>query len=295
MNTRFKGKVCVLLGADNPIGLQLVEQFAKAGARLVLSGEHKLSLDSGVSEAMRYGGEAIAAPIDASLKSDYEGILVQTLHAFGRVDYLVLNTGLNNFAPPFMDWSNFSSSERLFNRHVLMPIYGMQLCIPHLTKTAGCIVNISLSNIPIDPQPVSAALEAFISRVGLEFKTSGVKIRCLTVDVQNYSSKTPAIKPAALTNSANSNGRSLHLIKHHIYQQSRLSAASRNTERAGGVDAQYVAQATFNALSSGRATSLQIGAGWATSFRRFCSQLYPGWLINLLYCRCRRGNAKKMQ
>eukprot|EP00471_Norrisiella_sphaerica_P004675 CAMPEP_0184487562 /NCGR_PEP_ID=MMETSP0113_2-20130426/10194_1 /TAXON_ID=91329 /ORGANISM="Norrisiella sphaerica, Strain BC52" /LENGTH=102 /DNA_ID=CAMNT_0026869917 /DNA_START=218 /DNA_END=523 /DNA_ORIENTATION=+ len=99
----FKGKVFVILGADSALGIEVIRALAPAEARIVASGEHQLSLDACVSEAMRHGSEAISVPLDMCSREDYEALLIQAVHAYGRIDYLILNTG-STFAPAFSDW-----------------------------------------------------------------------------------------------------------------------------------------------------------------------------------------------
>eukprot|EP00465_Bigelowiella_longifila_P015128 CAMPEP_0185269138 /NCGR_PEP_ID=MMETSP1359-20130426/38950_1 /TAXON_ID=552665 /ORGANISM="Bigelowiella longifila, Strain CCMP242" /LENGTH=200 /DNA_ID=CAMNT_0027860169 /DNA_START=213 /DNA_END=815 /DNA_ORIENTATION=+ len=136
---------------------------------------------------MRYGSEAISVPLDILKKKDYEAMLSQALQAYGRVDYLILNTG-KDFSPPFMEWSGLSTAQRLFTRYLTMPVYAIQLCLPHLILSSGCIMNFSCSN-GNESQPCSAALQAFLDKVEEEFRSSGSRVHVLNVPVGNYDSK----------------------------------------------------------------------------------------------------------
>jgi len=179
----------VVLGADSVLGMEVITSVAPWEARIVAVGEHKQSLDACVSEAMRYGSEAISVPLDMVKKKDYEAMLSQALQAYGRVDYLVLNTG-KDFAPPFMEWSGLSTAQRLFTRYLTMPVYAIQLCLPYLTRNSGCIMNFSCSN-ENEPQPCSATLEAFLDKIDEEFRSSGSRVHVLNVPVGKYDSKRP--------------------------------------------------------------------------------------------------------
>jgi len=112
----------VVLGADSVLGMEVITSVAPWEARIVAVGEHKQSLDACVSEAMRYGSEAISVPLDMVKKKDYEAMLSQALQAYGRVDYLVLNTG-KDFAPPFMEWSGLSTAQRLPKTTVILDFF----------------------------------------------------------------------------------------------------------------------------------------------------------------------------
>eukprot|EP00470_Lotharella_oceanica_P015475 CAMPEP_0170189032 /NCGR_PEP_ID=MMETSP0040_2-20121228/45842_1 /TAXON_ID=641309 /ORGANISM="Lotharella oceanica, Strain CCMP622" /LENGTH=225 /DNA_ID=CAMNT_0010436485 /DNA_START=94 /DNA_END=775 /DNA_ORIENTATION=- len=143
-----------------------------SGARLVLGGEKRLRLDASVSEAMRLGGEAISAPMDMTKKEDYENLILQALAAYRNIDYLILNTDPStSFCPLFADWNGFTSIDRVLSRHLTLPVYAVQLCLPHLMKRSGCIMAFSHSSSN-DPHPCTNALEGFLKGLQDEFQAS---------------------------------------------------------------------------------------------------------------------------
>ncbi len=92
---RLTGKVAVVTGAGTGIGAAIALQFAKEGAKVVVDyvGKAELAQDT-LNSIKAAGGTAMGVDADISLPDDVNGLVQQTVNAYGRLDILVNNAGI---------------------------------------------------------------------------------------------------------------------------------------------------------------------------------------------------------
>jgi NAD(P)-dependent dehydrogenase (short-subunit alcohol dehydrogenase family) len=92
------GKVAWITGGGSGIGLAGALEFAKAGARVVVSGRDAAKLDAALAQATAQGapaGRISAAPLDVSDKAAVARVASAIEAGFGRIDILVNSAGVN--------------------------------------------------------------------------------------------------------------------------------------------------------------------------------------------------------
>src|SRR5512145_1748342 len=101
MNTKkLNGKVAVVTGASKGIGASIAKHLAAEGASVVVNyATSRTGADKVVNEITNNGGKAIAVQADMAKKPDIERLFAETKKAFGRLDVLVNNAGIYEFAP----------------------------------------------------------------------------------------------------------------------------------------------------------------------------------------------------
>jgi NAD(P)-dependent dehydrogenase (short-subunit alcohol dehydrogenase family) len=95
----FGDRVAIVTGAGKGIGQGIAIALAKAGAHLVLAGRHEETLESTANECARFAGRTIVVPTDVRKVGDVAGLVDQTVAAFGKLDILVNNSGVNRRGP----------------------------------------------------------------------------------------------------------------------------------------------------------------------------------------------------
>jgi 3-oxoacyl-[acyl-carrier protein] reductase len=92
------GKMAVVTGAAQGIGLELVRSFAREGAGVAIA-------DIAIGEAEKVSAEiseggmwSIAVACDVTSESDMEGLIRRTVSELGRVDIMVNNAGITRDA-----------------------------------------------------------------------------------------------------------------------------------------------------------------------------------------------------
>jgi NAD(P)-dependent dehydrogenase (short-subunit alcohol dehydrogenase family) len=111
----FDGQVVIVTGAGAGLGRSHALQFAARGAKVVVndfggardgSGGSTAAADAVVAEIEAAGGEAIANGADVSDYAAVEGMVLQTMEKWGRIDVLIANAGIlldRSFAKMEMD------------------------------------------------------------------------------------------------------------------------------------------------------------------------------------------------
>jgi 3-oxoacyl-[acyl-carrier protein] reductase len=90
----IKGKVVVITGGAQGIGLSIAEHFATRGARLVLGDIKQEELDAAVAKLKGMGAEAHGVVCNVSKEADAENLMKQAVEKCGRIDVAVLNAGI---------------------------------------------------------------------------------------------------------------------------------------------------------------------------------------------------------
>jgi len=91
----LSGKVAVVTGSSRGIGRAMAEQFADAGAKVVISARNLEPCQEVVAAIKEKGGEATAITCRISDKSQCENLIAKANEAYGRVDIMVCNAAIN--------------------------------------------------------------------------------------------------------------------------------------------------------------------------------------------------------
>ena len=90
---RLKGKIALITGGANGIGLATATRFAKEGAKVVLWDVSDNGNDV-VNELKKAGHEAIFKKISVTSDSDVQKGVAEIVKLFGRIDILINNAGI---------------------------------------------------------------------------------------------------------------------------------------------------------------------------------------------------------
>jgi 3-oxoacyl-[acyl-carrier protein] reductase len=142
MSQKLTGKVAVVTGASKGIGAAIARQLAAEGAAVVVNyASSKEGADRVVGEITGNGGKAIAVGADVSKPGDIQRLFAEAKKAFGRLDVLVNNAGIYEFAP--LGEVTKEHFHKLFDLNVLGLILASQEAARHFGPGGGSIVNIS--------------------------------------------------------------------------------------------------------------------------------------------------------
>ncbi|GAB0119008.1 SDR family oxidoreductase [Acidisoma sp. 7E03] len=100
MECRLDGQVALVTGASSGIGYACAEALAEAGAAVVINyHSHGEPAEELARQIEGRGGRAIAVGADVSKEDDVHRLFDATLSAFGALDILVANSGMQKDAP----------------------------------------------------------------------------------------------------------------------------------------------------------------------------------------------------
>lgn len=89
------GKVAIVTGGNGGIGLGMARGLARAGASVVIAGRNQAKSESAAREIEALGAKALAVAVDVTDKNAVAGMVEATMKAFGRLDILINNAGIN--------------------------------------------------------------------------------------------------------------------------------------------------------------------------------------------------------
>ena len=163
---RLKGKVAVVTGASKGIGAAIAEHLAAEGASVVVNyAASKAGADAIVRRINDKGGTAVAVQADVSRPDDIKRLFAQAKAAYGRLDVLVNNAGIYEFAP--LDAVTPEHFHKQFNLNVLGLLLVTQEAVKLMGPAGGSIINVSsiAGPMPVENASVYSATKAAVDAV----------------------------------------------------------------------------------------------------------------------------------
>jgi 3-oxoacyl-[acyl-carrier protein] reductase len=155
---RLTDKVAVFTGASKGIGAGIAKSMAAEGAAVVVNyASSKEDADRVVAEITEQGGKAVALQGDVSKAADVQRLFAQTKQAFGKLDVLVNNAGVYQFAA--LGEITEDQFHRLFNTNVLGLLLATQEAAKQFGPEGGSVINIGSTASSITP-PTTAVYSA---------------------------------------------------------------------------------------------------------------------------------------
>jgi len=154
---KLTNKVAVVTGASKGIGASVAEHLAAEGASVVVNyASSRAGADAVVARIKSNGGKAIAVQGNLNEEKDIERLFSETRKAFGKVNILVNNAGMYEFAPI----ENVTREH--IQKHLDLNVTGVLLATREAVKLmgeGGSIINIGSIVGPM-PQPTASVYSA---------------------------------------------------------------------------------------------------------------------------------------
>jgi len=138
---KLDGKVAVITGGNSGIGLATAIEFAREGAKVVISGRDVKTLETA---AKQIGGEVLTVVSDVSRLTDIDKLISAVTQKYGRIDVLYVNAGVAKFAP--LESFTEAQFDEMVNINFKGAFFTVQKALPLLKKGASVIFTTSAAN-----------------------------------------------------------------------------------------------------------------------------------------------------
>jgi len=164
--SKLTGKTAVVTGASKGIGASIAEHLAAEGASVVVNyATSKSGADAVVERIKSKGGKAIAVQGDVSKPDDIAKLFAETKKAYGKLDILINNAGVYEFAP--LAAITPEHFHKQFNLNVLGLLLTTQEAVKLIGEDGGSIINVSsiVGPMPVPTASVYSATKAAVDAI----------------------------------------------------------------------------------------------------------------------------------
>jgi NAD(P)-dependent dehydrogenase (short-subunit alcohol dehydrogenase family) len=183
---RLDGQVAIVTGGSRGIGAAVALQFAREGARVVISaGQDRRALQLVEAQIGALGGECIAALADVARRGDFDGLVQTVLAQWGRIDVLVNNAGILHLG------AIETISEERWDETIAVHLKGTFNCtqavIPVMKQQhKGKIINVAAPSAlrgsfgVADYAAAKGGIIAFTKNAASELKPDNIQVNCIS-------------------------------------------------------------------------------------------------------------------
>ena len=139
---KLQGKVAVIAGGTEGIGLATAQLFVKEGAYVFITGRRQKELDEAVNAI---GSNVTGVRGDVAKLGDLDRLYETVGKVKGRIDIIFANAGVGEFVP----FGKVSEEhfDKLFNINVRGTLFTVQKALPLLNDGSSIILNGSVASV----------------------------------------------------------------------------------------------------------------------------------------------------
>ena len=135
-----------MTGSTRGIGLAIAQQFARRGARVVVSSRKPEACDAAKNGIVEAGGEALAMPCNIGHKEQLQALVDATLAQWGTIDVLVCNAAVNPYFGPLAKIPD-DAYDKIMNSNVRSNLWLCNMVFPAMTGGGAAILISSIAGI----------------------------------------------------------------------------------------------------------------------------------------------------
>jgi NAD(P)-dependent dehydrogenase (short-subunit alcohol dehydrogenase family) len=183
---RLEDKVVLISGVGSGMGRAIALLFAQEGARVALVARKAMGIEEIAQEIReRNGDRAMAIQADATVKSQIEDAVAQTIKSFGRLDIFISLAGggfrhVNDL--PETEEEFFQS---LLRNHLMSLFHGTRAVIPYFKQAgSGTIITVgaaykTLRDANVAYGTVKEGVFGFTRNLARELHPYNIRVNCL--------------------------------------------------------------------------------------------------------------------
>ncbi|AWM93344.1 sugar dehydrogenase [Pseudomonas sp. 31-12] len=213
MQISLDQQVALVTGASSGIGAGAAKALAAAGAAVVINYHSQAEPAEALARQINAeGGRALALGADVSNEADVERLFAQTLEAFGSVDILVANSGMQKDAPAvdmtLADWNQVigvNLTGQFLCARAALRIFNKQGIRKGVSRAAGKIIHMSSVHQRI---PWAGHVNYAASKGGVD-----MLMQTLAQEVSHQRIRINGIAPGAIRTAINHDANEEQLLK----------------------------------------------------------------------------------
>jgi glucose 1-dehydrogenase len=182
---QLQDKVAVITGSSSGIGSAIALAFAKEGAAIAVDyRSHPDEAKEIVDQVEGFGGKAIPVRADVSSPEDVKNLIQKAVEAFGRLDVMVNNAGVEE-KMPFLD-----TPLDVWNKTIAVNLTGAWLGCQEAARQmvnqgrSGRIINVSSVHEDL-PMPTNSPYCAAKGGIKMLMRTIAVELAAHNITVNN--------------------------------------------------------------------------------------------------------------
>ena len=141
MDLGLRGKVAIVTGGSDGLGLATAARLGSEGAAVAICGRDGSRLKDAAERLRGEGAQVLEVQADVTRPGDLEALVAATVERFGRLDILVNNAGAS--AARGFDTVDDAAWQADLELKLFAAIRCVRLCVPHMRQAGGGrIVNV---------------------------------------------------------------------------------------------------------------------------------------------------------
>jgi NAD(P)-dependent dehydrogenase (short-subunit alcohol dehydrogenase family) len=177
---KLEGKIALITGGSEGIGLATAQAFVKEGAYVYITGRRQAALDKALKTI---GQGATAVRADASSLADLDRLFAQIKQEKGRLDIVFANAGIFNFVP--LGAITEEHFDVMFNINVKGLLFTVQKALPLIPDGGAIILNGSVVSVKGFPaasvySATKAAVRSFARTWTTDLKDRKIRVNVVS-------------------------------------------------------------------------------------------------------------------
>src|SRR6202163_4888353 len=127
---KLKDKTAIVTGAASGIGKEIALTYAREGAKVAVADLDKGAADAAAGEIRAAGGQALGIAMDVSSEQAVNDGVAAVVAAFGGVDVLVSNAGIQIVHP--IEEFSYQEWKKMLAIHLDGAFLTTRACLPHM-------------------------------------------------------------------------------------------------------------------------------------------------------------------
>ena len=137
---KLTGKIAIITGAGQGVGLGIARMFAAEGAGLIITGRNEVKLEKAAEELRALGAQVNICPGDAAQRESADAAIAKATTTFGRLDILVNNAQATTPGKP-LEETTAADFKLVVDSGFGGTYHHMMAALPLLKENGGSIIN----------------------------------------------------------------------------------------------------------------------------------------------------------